>query len=108
MATNYLSINTHPPKRECLVVGPKGRMHYRQGDTSEGLVGTGSIEISIGENVVVGDPQKSNNIKLEEENFIESILQKSEPLVKPTEILFQMRIIEAARESIEKKTAVQI
>ena len=108
MATNYLSINTRPSKQECLVVGPKGRIHFRHGDTSIGLVGTGSIELSIGEEVVPDDPEKSNNIKQEEQNFIESILRKSEPLVKPAEILFQMKIMEAARESIEKKTAVQI
>jgi len=108
MATNYLSLNTRPSKQECLVVGPKGRMHFRHGDTSIGLVGTGSIELSIGEEIVPDDPEKRNNIKQEERNFIESILGKSEPLVKPNEILFQMRIIEAARKSIKKKTAVEI
>jgi UDP-N-acetyl-2-amino-2-deoxyglucuronate dehydrogenase len=108
MATNYLSVNTRPSKQECLVVGPKGRMHFRHGDTSIGLVGTGSIELSIGEEVVPEDPQKSNNIKQEEQNFIESILGKSEPMVKPKEILFQMKIMEAARESIKKNKAVEI
>ena len=108
MATNYLSVNTRPSKQECLVVGPKGRIHLKHGDTTIGLVGTGSIELSIGEEVVPEDPQKSNNVKQEEQNFIESILRRSEPLVKPTEILFQMKIMEAVRKSIEKKTAVQI
>ncbi len=108
MATNYLSLNTRPPKEECLVVGPKGTLHFKHGDTSEGLVGTASIEISFGENVIASDPHRWNNIKSEDENFVESILGRSEPLVKPAETILQMKVIEAAIESIKKGIAVQI
>jgi predicted dehydrogenase len=108
MATNYLSINTRPMLQECLITGPKGRIYYKQGDPSEGQVGTSSIELYIGEKRITCDSKKNNNIKNEEENFIRSILKTAEPFVKTTDTLLQMKIIEAAKKSMNNRRAVEI
>lgn len=108
MATNYLSLNTSPSKEEGMIVGPKGRIHFRHGDTSEGLVGNASIEVMVGDRMVGNASQKGNNITLEEKNFIESIRGNAEPVVKPEEIILQMKIIEAAKKSAETGHSVEI
>ena len=109
MATNYLSINTRPALQECLITGSKGRIYLKHlMDASEGQVGNLAVEISIGERLVVGDPKKSNNITLEEENFIKSILKKDKVFVKIEDTLLQMKIIEAAQQSIKTRKVVEI
>jgi predicted dehydrogenase len=109
MATNYLSINTRPAVQECLIAGSKGRIYFKHlKDASEGQVGNLAVEISIGERLIVGDPKKCNNIRLEEENFVKTILKRDKPFVKIEDTLLQMKIIEAAQQSIETKKVVEI
>ena len=108
MATNYLSLNTAPAKEEALIVGPKGRVYLKHGDTSEGLVGNASIDLTIGNRIVIDASQKGNNITLEEKNFVEAIRGNTEPLVKSDELILQMKIIEAAKKSAKTGNAVQI
>jgi predicted dehydrogenase len=62
----------------------------------------------VGDRVVVNASQKGNNITLEEKNFIESIRGNAEPVVKPEEIILQMKIIEAAKKSAETGHSVEI
>ena len=67
-----------------------------------------TIDLNIGNRAAIDSSQKSNNITLEEKNFVDAIRQKIEPLVKSDDLIRQMKIIEAARKSAETGNAVQI
>ncbi len=109
MATNYLSINTQPPMQECLITGEKGRIYFKHcDDPSEGRVGAFSVELSIGDKLLSSEGIEKENLKLENMNFINSILKKEEPFVKIEDTLLQMKIIEAAKKSIKTNKLVKI
>jgi predicted dehydrogenase len=108
LATNYLSLNTSPAKEEALIVGPKGSVRFKHGDTSEGLVGNAAIELAIGDRIVINGSTKGYNITLEEKDFIEAIRGGAEPLVKPEELIWQMKIIDAAKQCAVTGHAVEL
>jgi predicted dehydrogenase len=109
MATNYLSINTRPSMQECLITGEKGRIYFKHcDDPSEGRVGTFSVELSIGDKALSSKGIEKDNIKLENINFINSILKREKPFVKIEDTLLQMKIIEAAKKSMKTKKIVEI
>jgi len=108
MATNYLSLNTKQSKVEGLIAGPKGTIWFTYGDTSTGLVGTASMDLYIRGELIMSGVQEPHNIILEEKNFIESIQEKVEPLVKLEEVILQLKVLEAAKKSALTKAPVRI
>ena len=77
-------------------------------DPSEGRVGAFSVELSIGDKLLSSEGIEKENLKLENMNFINSILKKEEPFVKIEDTLLQMKIIEAAKKSIKTNKLVKI
>ncbi len=101
MATNILSVNTRPMKYECFIAGPKGRIDVIQkgGFTPGKLVAVFSGDLLVNGELVRSDSPKFHEFAAQMREFLEAISNKREPIVKHSEILMQMAIIEAAKKS---------
>lgn len=108
MATNYISSNTNPRKWEGLITGPKGSVSFILGDSPVGLVGVFSCDLYINGSIVRSGDQEPHNLALQMREFSEAILQKREPMVKNSEILTQLAILDAAQKSAETHQPVPI
>lgn len=101
MATNYLSINTKPAKNECLIVGTEGRILV----TLEGahdvkkLIGVFASKLFVLDEHIPLGTQETHNFALEMKEFLSAIKEKREPLVKHSELLSQLAILDAAQKS---------
>ncbi|NVL91356.1 MAG: Gfo/Idh/MocA family oxidoreductase, partial [Desulfobacterales bacterium] len=103
MATNILSINTKPTKHECLIVGPKGRIDVvqRGGHVPGQLVGVFSGDLLLNGELVRSDAPKFHQFAAQMREFLEAISQKREPIVKYSQMLAQLAIIDAAKQSAD-------
>jgi len=101
MATNYVCSNANPRKWECLITGRKGSIFYTLGDSLVGLVGVYSCDLYINGNLVQSGDQEPHQLALQMREFSEAILQKREPMVKNSEILTQLAILDAVKKSAE-------
>lgn len=101
MATNILSVNTKPTKHECLIVGPKGRIDVvqRGGHVPGQLVGVFSGDLLLNGELVRSDAPKFHQFAAQMREFLEAISQKREPIVKYSQMLAQLAIIDAAKQS---------
>ena len=100
MATNYLSLNTKPEKHECVIVGPKGRINILYGrDYSRNLVGIFSSELYSNGELVRSDSPSFHQFAVQMREFLESISQKREPIVRYSSLLTQLAVLEAAQKS---------
>lgn len=99
MATNYLSINTKPMKHECLIVGSKGRIDITCGVGFDRLIGVFSADLFLNGNLVRSDFPKFHQFAAQMREFLEAISQQREPIVKHSEILTQLAILDAAQKS---------
>lgn len=108
IATNFLSINTRPSRHEGLIIGPKGSAYFSHFGDHIGLIGTASTDLYInGKQVMQGD-QEPHIFAVQMREFASAILEKREPWVKLSDIRTQLRIIEAARESVRIAKPVNI
>jgi len=101
MATNILSVNTKPTKHECLIVGPRGRIDVvqRGGHISGQLVGVFSGDLLVNGELVKSDAPRFHQFAAQMQEFISAITQKREPVVTYSQILTQLAIIDAAKQS---------
>ena len=101
MATNILSVNTRPVKHECLIVGPKGRIDVvQQGGHIPGqLVGVFTGDLLVNGELVKSDAPRFHQFAAQMQEFITAISEKREPVVTYNQILTQLAIIDAAKQS---------
>ncbi|MFQ6121977.1 MAG: Gfo/Idh/MocA family protein [Dehalococcoidales bacterium] len=99
LATNYISINTRPMKHECLIVGPKGRIDVTCGFGWDKLIGVFSADLFLNGNLVRSDFPTFHQFAVQMREFLEAISQPREPIVKYSEILTQLAILEATQKS---------
>lgn len=108
-ATNYLSINNRDPKHRGMIIGEEGSVHWNQvGDHEGNLVGTATTNLTInGESVYVA-PDAPHNFAYQMQEFVDSIQEGREPSPSGAEVLTQLSIIEAAKESAETDCLVKL
>jgi|GEM_PF-770276 len=101
MATNILSVNTRPTKHECLIVGPKGRIDVvqRGGHIPGQLVGVFSGDLLVNEEVVKSSAPSFHQFAAQMQEFLNAISQKREPIVTYSQIMNQLAVIGAAKQS---------
>jgi predicted dehydrogenase len=101
MATNILSVNTKPTKHECLIGGPKGRIDVvqRGGHVPGELVGVFQGDLLINGELVRSDAPKFHQFAAQMREFLKAISQQREPIVKYSQMLTQLAIIDAAKRS---------
>jgi predicted dehydrogenase len=100
MATNYISIQTNPPRIEGLIVGPKGNLNFVHGGLYDTFVGIPATDAYVNGEQVWSGGQELHNFAVQMDEFVSAIQEGREPWVKLKQTLIVMRIIEAARESI--------
>lgn len=107
-ATNVLSINASPSEHRGLVIGSEGTIAWEQhGDHSGDLVGVASTDLEInGEPVSV--EEDTHNFALQMREFANSIREGRDPEAPGREILTQLRIIEAARQSAKEGNEIRL
>ncbi|WP_435181370.1 Gfo/Idh/MocA family protein [Halorussus sp. AFM4] len=106
-ATNFLSINNPDPVHEGLVIGTDGSIDWEQtGDHAGELVGVASTEMSLNGNPVEVDDDLPHNFALQMREFVDSIRAGRNPNPSGEEILTQLSIIEAAKQSAEEDRLV--
>lgn len=101
MATNILSVNTRPTKHECLIVGPKGRIDViqRGGHIPGQLVGVFTGDLLVNGELVKSDAPFFHQFAAQMQEFISAISENRQPLVTYSQMLNQMAIIDAAKQS---------
>lgn len=108
IATNFLSINTRPSRHEGLLIGPKGSAYFTHAGDHIGLIGTASTDLYINGNLIMSGEQEPHIFAVQMREFINAIIEKREPSVRLSQIRTQLRIIEAARESVRLRRPVDI
>lgn len=101
IATNHLSINTRPARNECYIAGTEGSMSVTMTGAHDvkKLIGVFSSELIVNGKVVVSGDQVPHNFSLEMKEFLEAITQKREPVIKHSELLTQIALLDAAQKS---------
>ncbi len=101
MATNLLSVNTRPTKHECFIVGPKGRIDVvqRGGHIQGQLVGVFTGDLLVNGELVRSDAPRFHQFAAQMQEFISAIAERREPLVTYSQMLTQLAIIDAAKQS---------
>jgi predicted dehydrogenase len=101
MATNLLSVNTRPTKHECLIVGPGGRLEVvqRGGHVPGQLVGIFEGDLLQNGELVKSDAPKFHQFAAQMREFLSAVREKREPVVTYTQIITQLAIIDAAKQS---------
>lgn len=101
MATSHLSINTKVTKHECFIAGPKGTLDViiKGGYTPGKLQSVFSADLFFDGKLVRSDNPEFHQFAVQMREFLEAISQKREPIVKHSEILTQLAILEAAQKS---------
>ncbi len=107
-ATNHLSLNTSPSKKDCLIAGPQGSVFFSHSDSASGLVGVFTCDFYLNGELVQSGEQQPHNFALQMKEFSTAILEKREPSVRNSDILNQLAVIEAARKSAEIHQPVDI
>lgn len=108
-ATNFLSINTSPVKHRGLVIGTDGSISWNQeGDHSGDLVGVATTDLEINGEAVDSQEDGPHNFALQMKEFVDSIRADREPIASGEEILTQLKIIRAARQSAAEDRAVSL
>ncbi len=101
MATHILSVNTRPTKHECLIVGPEGRIDVVQkGGYAPGeLVGVFHGDLLINGELAHSDAPEFHQFATQMQEFIASITENREPVITRQQMLTQLAIIDAAKQS---------
>ncbi len=101
MATNILSVNNRPTKHECWIAGPRGRIDIvqRGGHIPGQMVGVFSGDLLVNGEVVKSDTPRFHQFAAQMQEFLSAIAQKREPIVTYFQILTQLAIIDAAKQS---------
>ena len=108
IATNFLSINTRPSRHEGLIIGPKGSASFHQYGDHVGLIGTASTDLHINGELVMSGDQEPHIFAVQMQEFADAILENRESWVKLEQIRDQLRIIEAARKSVNIQKPVNL
>ncbi len=108
VATNHLSLNTSPSKKDCLIIGPQGTILISHSESSSGLAGVFTCDLYINGELVRSGEQKPHNFALQMREFSTAILEGRKPSVRNTDILKQLAIIDAAKKSAETHQPVFI
>lgn len=108
-ATNFLSINSHQPKHQGIVIGTEGTIHWEQGgDHSGDLVGIASTDMFFKGETVEIDQNTPHNFAFQMREFVESIQENREPATPGRKIVTQLEIIEKAQQSAKEERVVQL
>jgi len=107
-ATSYLSVNNYPAKHECQIIGRKGNIFFSHVGDHSGLIGTAATDLYLNGKKIMTGEQTPTNFTLQLEEFIDSIVQRREPSVRPAEIQKLMYILDLARKSSETNEVVLI
>ena len=101
MATNILSVNTKPTKHECSIFGPKGHIDVVQlgGHIPGQLVGVFTGDLLVNGKVVKSDAPSFHQFATQMREFIAAISERRQPVVTYSQMLTQMAIIDAAKQS---------
>jgi predicted dehydrogenase len=101
MATNIISANIRPTKHECFIGGPEGRIDIimRGGHVPGELVGIFSSDLLVNGELVRTDSPEFHQFAAQMKEFLAAISEQREPLVKHADLLTQMAIIDAAKQS---------
>jgi len=101
MATNILSVNTRPTKHECWIVGPRGRLDVvqRGGHIPGQLVGVFTGDLLVNGELVKSNAPRFHQFAAQMQEFLSAIAQKREPVVTYSQMLTQLAIIDAAKQS---------
>jgi predicted dehydrogenase len=108
MATNCLSLNTRPMKHECMIVGSEGRIDINCSGGFDKLIGVFSAELFLNGKLIRSDFPEFHQFAAQMKEFLDSILQKREPIVKYTELLKQQAILDAAQKSAMLNQVVKL
>lgn len=108
IATNVLSINTRPSRHEGLIIGPRGSAHFSHAGDHVGLIGTASTELDINGQRIMSGEQDPHIFAIQIREFAGAILERREPWVPLAQVRTQLRVIEAARESVRIGRPVDI
>lgn len=100
IATNFLSLNTKPSRYEGLIIGLKGSAYFSHSGDHVGLIGTANTNVYINGEVIMEGEQNPHAFAVQIREFASAILETREPWVKLDVIRTQVRIMEAAKESI--------
>jgi predicted dehydrogenase len=107
-ATNFLSINTRPSRHEGLIVGSKGSAYFSHAGDHVGLIGTASADLYINGKLVMQGEQEPHIFAVQMKEFLGAIKEKREPWVSLDQVRLQLRVIEAARESVRRAAPVDL
>ena len=108
-ATNFLSINNSPVQHQGLVVGTEGSIAWNQhGDHSGDLVGVATTDLEINGEPMTGIEDEPHNFANLMREFVDAICEEREPTASGTEILTQLKIIHAAKQSAEKDQVINL
>lgn len=101
MATNILSVNTRPTKHECTIIGPGGRIDVvqRGGHIPGQLVGVFTGDLLVNGGLIKSDAPSFHQFAAQMQEFLNAIFQRREPIVTYNQILTQLAIIDAAKQS---------
>lgn len=109
-ATNFLTINTKPRNvHRGLVVGTDGSIVFDQaGDHTGELVGTADTELVLNGQAVTTDPEAPHNFAYEMREFVDAIQDDRPPQPSGSDVLPQLKVIAAARQSADSGTLVHL
>ncbi len=107
-ATNLMSQNSRIPKHDCLIIGSQGTMFLNHTGDWVGLLGTAATALYINEKLEMDGDQDPHNFAVQMKEFIDSILEGRKPVPSGEDILPQLKIIEAVRQSAEEKKVISL
>lgn len=108
LATNILSINTNPIIHDCLIVGEKGSMVFKQGVGNTDLVGVEGTQLLFNGEMIQDGISEPHNFANQMKEFAASIIENRKPIASGEEVLTQLKIISAAQLSSEKGQVVKV
>lgn len=110
MATNILSVNTKPTKHECSIFGPKGRIDViqRGGHIPGQLVGVFTGDLLVNGKLVKSNVPSFHQFAAQMKEFITAISERHQPVVTYSQMITQMAIIDAAKQSAASNKPVTL
>ena len=110
IATHILSVNTKPTKHEWSIFGPKGRIDVvqRGGHISGQLVGVFTGDLLVNGKLVKSNVPSFHQFAAQMKEFITAISERRQPVVTYSQMITQMAIIDAAKQSAASNKPVTL
>lgn len=110
IATNHLSLNTLPPRHDCLIVGSKGSLYWKFGTRAplRGHCGVWPNVELYRNGEIIAQAETVNPFTLEIKEFIDSIKERREPLTSGRKVRKTIEILDAIILSAYKDEVVYL